>query len=321
MFTIWTVPLQGQMAVATSQLDTNSIMLGDQINLNLKLSVPEESVVFWPFVLSDTLYGPIEIVKNNEPDTLSIENQVKTIQQKLLITCFDSGFYMIPAFPFEYKLPGDTTTYAVETLPVALEVVSPETDPEADIKPIKPPIHAPVTFKEIAPWLLGGLLLIALIILGIYIYRKRKKAEPIFRIRTKPALPPHVVALDEFERLRMKKLWQSGKVKSYYSELTDIIRIYIEGRYNILAPEMVTDEIIESLEKMKIDHEAVKKLQETLSLADLVKFAKAQPLPLENDTSLNRCVDFVKETRLLIQPETEKKDGVESSTIIEKKEQ
>ena len=103
--------------------------------------------------------------------------------------------------------------------------------------------------------------------------------------------------MNGLESLKVKKLWQAGKVKDYYTELTDIVRIYIEERFSVQAVEMTTEEILEGLKDSYIDQESINKLARTLVLADLVKFAKEKPLPLENDTSMNNTIDFVKETR------------------------
>jgi len=102
----------------------------------------------------------------------------------------------------------------------------------------------------------------------------------------------------------LKKLWQAGKVKEYYPELTDIVRVYIEDRFAVMAIEMTTHEILDGLKKHLINDEAMQKLRGSLELADLVKFAKANPTPLENDTCLNHGIDFVNETKLI---ETETK--------------
>ena len=164
------------------------------------------------------------------------------------------------------------------------------------IKDIKAPLGAPLTFKEMLPWILGGIV-VALIIYFIFYYlRRRKQAKPLFQIKSKPKIPPHRKALEAFDKLKNEKLWQNGKVKTYHTELTDIIRVYLEERYNIMAVEMTTDEILEALKKHTIDKKSMEKLDQTLVLADFVKFAKLQPLPLEHDMSLNNSVEFVKDT-------------------------
>ena len=144
-------------------------------------------------------------------------------------------------------------------------------------------------------------------------------ARPILQLRSKPKLPPHVIAMEALENLRLKKLWQAGKVKEYYTEMTDIIRYYIEGRFSIYAMEMTTDEIMQSLKAHEDGSAARDLLRDTLVLADLVKFAKAQPLPLDNEQSLNQCIDFVKATKPVAEVSETKENDIELSTAVESK--
>ena len=90
---------------------------------------------------------------------------------------------------------------------------------------------------------------------------------------------------------------QQGKLKMYYTGLTDIAREYFEGRFHFDAMEMTSDEIMTVLKKKPVNKEIYEKMGNVLQLADLVKYAKANPMPLENDQCLNHCVDFVKETK------------------------
>jgi hypothetical protein len=149
-------------------------------------------------------------------------------------------------------------------------------------------------------------LLVVLVILAIYFFLiKKKKKEPVIKMRLKPTIPADEAALEALETLRLKKLWQSGRVKEYYSEMTDIVREYIELRFSIRALEMTTDEISSSIRQVAVNGQAREKLVSTLTLADLVKFAKEQPMPMENDLCLNQCIDFVRETRPPKNPEPE----------------
>ena len=154
----------------------------------------------------------------------------------------------------------------------------------------------PITFSEVLPWFLGGLGIILMGLLVFYYIKKRKSAQPVFKIRSKPKLPAHIIALNDLEELRMQKMWQSGKVKEYYTAMTDIVRLYIEERFEISAVEMTTEEILKDLRNENLDSEIQNKLGQTLVLADLVKFAKETPLPLDNDNCLTYSVDFVQNT-------------------------
>lgn len=292
----WFANAHGQYTGATARLDTNSILIGDQIGLELTVTVPAGRFVQWPIFI-DTLVRNVEVLRKSGIDTVASAPDYYTIRQKLFITSFDSGLYVIPPLHFRYFSKGDTVSFFTETMPLYLEVNTPEVDTDQDIKPIKPPLRAPVTFREMLPWV-GLILLAALLAFAvIYFLKKKKKAPPVVPTRLKPTIPPYEAAMEALYALRQKKLWQAGRVKDYYSELTDIVREYIELRFGVRALEMTTGEIEAALKTLVINDTAREKFHQTLLLADLVKFAKAQPLPLENDTSMEHCVDFVRETK------------------------
>lgn len=281
---------------AVAGLDSSTILIGDQVSLHFELTVPANSQVYWP-VFQDTLAGNLEVLRRSAIDTVSRENDQMKLHQSLLITSFDSGSYHIPPVPFRIRLKGDTTLHEVMTGSQYLDVQTIKTNQDEDIKPIKPPLRAPVTFAEILPWLLGFLALVLIVAAVTYFIVKRRKRQPIFTFRTKPELPPYERAIKDLEDLKNRKLWQSGRVKEYYSELTDIIRTYIEYRFDVRAMEMTTHEINESLRELDIRINSREKLYQMLTLADLVKFAKAQPLPVDNDQSFADGRAFVEDTR------------------------
>jgi hypothetical protein len=294
---------------AVAKLDTTDITIGDQIKLHLSFSGPKDIEIAWPQI-TDTIVSDVEVIDRTGIDTIPGDNN-NLYTQNLTITSFDSGYYAIPPFRFNYRVKGDTVLHFAETSPLLLGVHTVEVDTTKAFKDIKMPIAAPYTFREALPWILLGLGIILIAYLIFYYLKKKKQDEPVFKAR-KPKLPPHQIAFDALENLRFKKLWQNGKVKEYHTELTDILRTYISEKFGVHALEMTTEEIVESLEPTPVNEQALAKIKETFVLADLVKFAKAQPLPVENDLSLNNAIDFVKETMHItlgpVQiPENEKK--------------
>jgi hypothetical protein len=307
----------GQYSGAEIRLEKNVIQIGDQIKAELTVTLPAGSRVQWPMLL-DTLAQNVEIHRKSGIDTVTSGKEQFTLKQELVITSFDSGTYIIHPILFKFNHAGDTVTYFTKTLPVALDVQTIQTDPSQDIKPIKPPLKAPVTFRELLPWI--GLVVLVLVIAGlVYYYLKRKKLQPpVIATRLKTTIPPYEAAIEALEELRQKKLWQSGRVKDYYSELTEIVREYIELRYPVRALEMTTSEIYAALRKVDVTASSRERLNQVLVLADLVKFAKEQPLPLENEQSLNQCEEFVRETRPAKDAETapvQQNDRVEQQNI------
>ncbi|MBI9037476.1 MAG: hypothetical protein JEY97_05015 [Bacteroidales bacterium] len=301
--------IYAQSTYVSADLDSTAILIGDQINLNLKASFPANNKVYWPQI-KDTITKDIEIIEQSKIDTIFSDDKThKTLLQKIKITSFDSGFYEIPPFRFEYSKPDDSTKFSLETYPLYLEVYTIVVDTTKGIFPIKGPVKAPFTFKEILPWIIGGAIALLLIAFLIYFLIKRKKHEPLFKAKPKPKLPPHIIALNALENLRKEKLWQSGKTKAYHTILTDIIRKYLDERFGINAIEMTTDEILSAVKNLHISNELKVKLKEMLILADLVKFAKEKPLPAQQDLSLINAIAFVRETIERIEIASEKKES------------
>ena len=172
-------------------------------------------------------------------------------------------------------------------------------DTTAAIRDIKGIAKVPLTFKEILPYLLITMAAAAVIALLVwFILKHERKNKPQKKVvkKAKPKEKPDITALKELEKLKLKKLWQSGQVKQYYSELTDIIRTYIDGRYDINAMEMITADILKELDDAGLPHKLHQELEQTLTTADLVKFAKMEPLPDDHDRCFKQAVNFVEET-------------------------
>jgi len=284
--------LQSQNHVATAKLDSNSILVGDQVNLQFSFSSKKAVPVLFPNYCDTCIQG-IEIVKRSGIDTVADANGYKLTQQ-FTITAFDSGEYVIPPLPFYSQ---DSVLMA-ETEALLLTVHTIAVDTTLAIKDIKEPLSAPITFMEMLPYIVIALLVFGVIIGSIFLIRylnNRKKPKPL--VRQKPKMPAHVLALQALENLWQKKLYQAGYIKQYYSELTDIVRIYIEDRWDIAAMEMVSSEIIAALSSLAIPAETTRKLEQVLRLADMVKFAKSNPLADESSASYQHIVDFVQATK------------------------
>ena len=295
--------------VAVAKLDTTQVQIGDPIHLKITLQTDEKNVVLFP-VLSDTMDKKIEFISVSALDTLvDKKNRTKTYSRTFTLTIFEPGEYTFPEIPFWVKTTTDNDYAEVLTNAVTVTVGAPEVDLEKDIKDLKSVFKISLsevfleTLKENKLYLLILLGLGLLTLVGIYVYRKWKNKEPLFVFASKPVVPAHVEALENLEILRLKQLWQNSLVKEYYTELTDILRIYIEKGLHINAVEMTSDELIEAVEGSTLENksELIRLLQNVLPIADLVKFAKLMPLADEHD----RCFKGVKEFVELTMPKEE----------------
>jgi hypothetical protein len=290
---------------AVLSLDTSSIRIGERVQLRLSATLPKSASIYWP-AISDTLTASVEVASKSKVDTnATSRKEFINYSQTILITSFDTGFHYIPPFTVYYSHAGDTSKYELLSEGVYLKVKVVEVDTTKAIRDIRGPIQAPLTFAELAPYL-GGVALIGLIIglIWYYFWRKRMN-KPLFPVITRTQGPPWQIALQNLDSLEDQKLWQIGKIKEYYSALTDIIRHYLHQQYNIDAMEMITSEILEAYDLAGLRSDSRRLLTDILTQADFVKFAKAIPQRTENELSMTNARKFIDETKPIpLVPET-----------------
>jgi hypothetical protein len=313
MFSFISIGLSAQVYTATAKLDTNIIRLGEQSKLTLMVRFPSEILkdeshfIQWP-LQGDTISKNIEILERGTIDTtLSSDKKTFLLTQSYNITSFDSGFWVIP--PFRFLKSGDKDKF-FETQALLLEVRSLEIDTTEAIKDIKPPFEVPFTFAEALPYIIAALLVAILVALLVYFIRKRRKKTSETVQEIKIILPPHIIAMDKLNELKKQKLWQNGQIKEYHILLTEIVRVYLQDRFGLRALEQTSDEILLQCRNVTINDSAKGKLQQLLKLADLVKFAKINPIGNENEMSIENAMAFINETKPEEQVEKEKEEVV-----------
>ncbi len=271
-----------------ASLSTDTILLGDQI----VLSVPCEDVTKNLFHVESE--GGIEVLKE-EYDTLQ-----KTILTTL--TCFEPGLHYV-------KLDAD------DSLPLMVLDVEVDTTTE-EIRDIAGVEQVPYTFWEITRWGLLGLGVLSLAFGGGWLWKKWKSGKVAEWLSDeKPdTRTAEERALDKLEALRRKQLWQSGRTKEYYTELTDTVRIFIEESTGIRATEMTSEETMEEMENQKWNVDS-SLLRDIFMIADLVKFAKGEPLPHEHQRSYDEAVAFVKALWECVKPMESKENESEGKEI------
>jgi hypothetical protein len=277
--------------------DTTGLTIGQQINLNLEITIEKDEKVQWPALL-DTLSKSVEIVRRTAVDSaVDAVTGARTYRQTLVITSFDTGFHVVPPVAFRIFSPGVTEITTKETAPFLLSVSGVAVDMEAEIRDLKPVLEAPYMLRDFLPWILLLLAIALLAVLGWFFYQSRKKKKPLIKLTLRQPKPAHLVALEQLELLKSEQLWQKGQIKEYYSRLTDILRGYFDLRFNVNAAEMTSDEIISSMKDELSNAQRLNDLKKILGLADMAKFAKARPLGADNELSHTLAVAIVNSTK------------------------
>ena len=280
------------------KVNSTDVQVGKPFTLDLSLKVPYGWFVEWNDFAIDTLSEQIDIIKRGNVERTADADSNVIVKQQLTLMTFDTGQVRLPAVGLTYARSfDDPMRMKAFTEPIDLYATTMVVDTLQPYKPIVAPIAAPISMKEVFPWLLVVLLAV-LVGLGFWLFfkRRKKRVDQDGNIVRGPVIPPYDKAVDDLKRLREEKLWQSGKVKEYFSSLTDIAREYIEGQFGVNAVEMTTDDILEEIRPLRFPKETYDKLKDTMEVADLVKFAKYTASTLESDTALTSMTEFVDES-------------------------
>lgn len=286
-----TVSAQNQIVVR-AQMDSAAIMMGDQTTVRLEVSQDKGKFVRLP-IIQDTLVAGVEVLKISKPDTVDLKNNRIQVNNEVLITSFDSGLYYLP--PFKYVIDNDT----FETQSLSLKVVPVPVDTthaEFDIKGVDAPPF--VLWDYVPAWVIYLLIALVVIAAGIYAYwRWGRKAKGGEAAAEEKSIPPYERAIQALHELKDSKLWQQGQEKAYYTNLTEILRVYIDQRFHINAMEMTSTQIIDTLRRNEETKAVNQQLRDILEMADFVKFAKMRPLPDDNEQVMRYAENFVEETK------------------------
>ena len=290
--------LNAQNVEVEGKVEDKNVQVGKPFTLDLSLKVPYGWFVEWNDFAQDTLSEQIDILKRGNVERTADADSNVIVKQQLTLMTFDTGQIQLPAVGLSYaKSFDDPLRQMAFTKPIDLYATTMAVDTLQPYKPIVEPLAAPITMKEVFPWLLVVLLIILVgLSIWFFVKKRKKRIDKEGNIIRGPVIPPYDKAVDDLKRLREEKMWQSGKVKEYFSSLTDIAREYIEGQFGVNAVEMTTDDILEEIRPLRFPKETFEKLKDTMEVADLVKFAKYSASTLESDTALSDMTDFVNES-------------------------
>ena len=279
----------------TAILDTNSILIGDQIKLNISVELEENESYNWP-KFTDTVFNKVEILKRGKIIETKTET-TKIFSQQLTITSFDSGSYYIPPFVFNENKKTNGLLLNVNTILIT------DSSGMADISlPVKG-TEEDFTEEELAEmrqekWNVFFMIIAALLLCALVYYLIKKYEKEGVILKPKKIIAAHITALNKLQKLNKQKLWQKGELKEYYSEISTIIREYTELRFGFNALELPTSDILLKLTQIKIEKETIQNIETILKRSDNIKYAKGFSIEEENKQTMDLSVDFIKKTKI-----------------------
>jgi flagellar basal body-associated protein FliL len=255
-----------------AEVDTTFIKIGEQIIWTVTVETDTTDRVIFP---EGQTFSPLETVEAFKTDTTR-KNDRQVLEKSYALTQFDSGSYKLPQQFIDINGIGfytDSLRIDVATIPV--DTLNQKM---FDIKDLIVVEKSHSGWWKIALWILLGLA-----ILGGLLYWFVFRTKPLTEEEKVALLPPYDRALLELKQLENSKYLIQDEYKKYYSELTDIVRSYLEEDVKVSALESTTDQLIDKLELMtdagelELDKETIVQFKRILQTADLVKFAKSKP--------------------------------------------
>lgn len=275
-----------------AEVDHQTISIGDKIKYTLEVKTTNDIEVKFPD-FGDNLGG--FAIRDYGSSKGGLFGR-KTLTQWYVLDIYETGKFTIPAAEIKYRISDKEPWKEVLSVPLTVEVRSVlDADPDkADIRDIRGPegIYN-LTYIYIV---LAAIGIIILILLAIRLLKKRRKPQGIMP----PPRPAHEIAYEALRELMGRDYLKAGRVREYYFELSDIVRHYVEDRFQLKAPEMTTEEFLGTLKHSGVLNTDQKgDMRDFLSHCDMVKFAKYLPdqgeIELSYD-SAKKLIDRTKET-------------------------
>ncbi len=281
----------GPEASASLRADATKLMVGDQAHVFLSVQCdPAKARIEWPQIPDS--FGKLEVVEKGKIDTVK-QGVMATYTQRFLVSGWDSAEYVIPPFQMNV-VPASGAPYLIQTEGLTFTVSTVPVDTTKPFKPIKGIMQVEVSWMDYIGWILLAAFLL-LNVIGLIIWLKTRR-KPEVAVPPPPPEPLHEKALRLLGALESEGLWQKGEVKEYYVRLTDILRNYIEERFDVPAMERTTDELTAAAKTHKELTYQAERLYGILATADMAKFARAQPTPTEHIGTMQAAKELVMAT-------------------------
>ena len=283
----------------SSAVDTASIRIGEQIHWTVAVEVDSSAQVIFP---EGQTFSPLETVEAFKTDTTRKNSRI-LLQKTYALTQFDSGAYLLPTQRIDINGKG----YFTDSLLVSVATVPVDTVNQK-MYDIKPMMGVEANRFGWLKWLGFGLLGV-LLAGALYWYVFRKK--PLSQEAQEALLPPYERALKELKRLETSRYLIQDEFKQYYTELTDIVRAYLEEEVHISALESTTAQLLEKLEllrdagKLDLEEDTLTQFRKILETADLVKFAKSKPPVQKAEADRASVEQIVRKTKEALPEPTE----------------
>ncbi|MFC2102934.1 hypothetical protein ACFLSS_00730 [Bacteroidota bacterium] len=292
------------------ETDTTDYLVGDFINYKIEVITRKNIELLQPS-LPDSIPN-LDFISRSKP-VFTENEKYNTTVFPFILAGYDSVTATIPEIVVEFRSEGDTSYKSITTDSLSVRIHTVQVSTAEEIKDVKSPMLIPYNWLKLLLWIAIALLVL---VSARYFYKKYKQKQAEKPVEKKViVIPHHIKAFRALESLEREQLWQQGRVKDYHSRITEIIRKYFEDRFNFLSLELTTTETMQHLKNIP-DSEIIHDITfNFLSNADLVKFAKFQPVESVNEEMMNQAKEIVQKT-IRVEKDTRDEDELVENEVV-----
>jgi len=269
--------------------------VGDPIELRMRVTYPAGGEAVLPELPGQ--WGAFEVLDQRLEEPAETESGAWAVERVVQVALWVPGDYETPPYGAHYRDALGTLQELV-AVPAQISIGSVLTDDDLEKHDLKP--QADLAGPPIWPWIVGGLLLAALLFLGLRWLRgrmRRREVAPEMERVVVDDRPPEVIAHEELDRIAALRLPALGELKRHYTLVTDCVRVYLYRVYGVPAMDRTTGELMSAMRKTRLKGSEARLLRSMLDESDMVKFARYHPDAVQADSIVREARHFVDLTR------------------------
>lgn len=299
----------GNNTEARLLIQEGQLTVGDPIEVILSVTHPEGYQAIMPQL--ETQWGDFVVQSQSAPETVANGNGTETTSQVIDLRLFAPGSYRTPPLAVTVT-DGLGSVNEILATPAEVTIDSILVEGDSELRDIKPQAEMP--FTNILPWIIAGLLLV---LGGLAVYSFIRWQQKRRALATLDDRLPHEVALDVLNHIEKLALPEQGRMKEHYTLVSDVMRTYMEKRYEVVMLERTTAEIESALDDSEIEANIAGQYLSLLDVSDLVKFSKFSPEPASAYSLLTSARQIVIASKPLLVEETHDAPGSGPELTVE----
>ena len=263
-------------------IDSVDLTVGDPFVLTISADHPDGYHVVFPSLPDE--WEAFEIRSQTPLPAIANLDGTLTTAQMYEMALFQTGDYLTPEVSVSFRQPdGQIVSRTVQPFTVRVNSVLQAGDEELrDIKP-----QSSIAVPSLWPWGVGGAVAVALLILGAVLLWRRLGPDPVLQSGPVDTRTPFEIAMDQLDQIEALDLLTHGRFKVHFTLISDTVRMYLLGEYDVPAPDLTTTETARAVSSSDVPSGPWQGALSILRTCDIVKFTELTPMTATSEEAVD----------------------------------